>query len=131
MVEKTRSETPGSYVVNAALACAVLYYAQDLSRSGRTAIDWIVMGLVVLAILWNLFKLGQRLYRCGGASALSHLLNTLMLWVFGLANTLWLPTYAGAWRHVVGWLFIAGAALYTVYLWKAEQKAKRYPRREK
>ena len=51
-----------SYVVNCALACGVLYRTQSLSSSGRTTIDWIVMSLIALAILWNIFKLGQRLY---------------------------------------------------------------------
>ena len=61
---------PGSYLVNCALACGVLYWVLYLSRSGRTAIDWTVIGLVILAILWNLVKLGQRLNRAGGGGDL-------------------------------------------------------------
>ena len=51
-----------SYLVNAVLASAVMYYVLDLSRSGRTLIDWVVIGLVSCAILWNLIQFGRSLH---------------------------------------------------------------------
>ena len=77
------SMKPRSYLVNGALACAVMFFASNLSRSGRTAIDWIVLGLVALAILWNLLGLGRRLYRSGGGRALWHMVRTLTFWAVG------------------------------------------------
>lgn len=45
---------PRSHLVLAFLACGVLYWVLDLSRSGRTAIDWAVGGLVATAVLYHL-----------------------------------------------------------------------------
>lgn len=111
-----------SYVVNGALASAVLYLVLRLSSSGRTAIDWVVIGLVMLAISWNLVRLGQRLYRVGGGRDLWHLQRTILFWVIGLLNTAWIRgDGAGSWKNVVGWFFVVLAMLDTVMLYRKEQ----------
>ena len=113
---------PGSYLVNGALACAVLYFAHSLSSSGRTAIDWTVMGLVALAILWNLFRLGQRLYRGGGGKALWHMLRTLLFWIIGFLDTALIrPEEIGSWKYFAGWAFLVLAAVDSVVLYRKER----------
>lgn len=115
---------PRSYLANAALACAVLYFAQDLSRSGRSWIDWTVMGLIALAILWNLFRLGQRLYRSGGTRDLWHFSRTLGFWIVGAFNTVLIrPEDVGSWKNYVGWGLIALAVLDTVLVARKELAA--------
>lgn len=114
---------PHSYLLNAALASGVLYFAYDLSRSGRTAIDWTVMGLVVLAILWNLFRLGQRFYRAGGGN-LWHLQRTVLLWIIGLLNTALIrPEDVGSWKNVVGWVVLMIAVADSIALYRKERVA--------
>jgi len=68
---------PHTYLVNAALACAVLYWVADLSRSERTLVDWVVIGIVAAAVLYNLVQLGRRRHGAGGGKALSHRLRAL------------------------------------------------------
>lgn len=120
--QKTRR--PGSYLVNGALACGVMYYALDLSRSGRTTIDWVVLGLVALAVLWNLLGLGRRLLQVGGGRAVWHLVRTLGFWMVGLLNTVLVrPEDVGSWKHVLGWVFILTAGADSVALYRKEQSA--------
>jgi len=115
---------PHSYLVNGALACAVLYFAQSLSRGDRHLIDWVVLGLVGLAVLWNLFRLGQRLYRKGGGRDLWHLDRTLLFWIIGGLNTVFIrPEDIGSWKYYVGWAFLLVAALDTVALYRKERVA--------
>lgn len=127
---------PGSHLVNGALACAVLYFALNLSRSGRTIVDWTVMSLIGLAILWNIFKLGQRLYRLGGGKDLWHLQRTLLFWIIGLLNTVWVRSeQTSSWRVPVGVLFLVVAAMDSVALYRKERASVRLaspkqPRRE-
>ncbi len=113
---------PRSYLVNGVLACAVLYFAQSLSRSGRGPIDWVVLGLIGLAILWNLFRLGQRLYGKGGGKDLWHLLRTILFWIIGLGNTVWVRLEdVGSWRNFAGWAFLVLAGLDTILLYRKER----------
>jgi hypothetical protein len=113
---------PRSYVVNCALACGVLYWAQSLSSSGRSTIDWIVMSVIALAILWNLFKLGQRLFRAGGGKAVWHLQRTLLLWIIGLLNTMLIrPAEIGSWKNLVGWALLVAAVVDTIMIYQKEQ----------
>ena len=112
-----------SYTINGALAAAVLCWALYLSRSGRTAIDWTVISLVSLAILWNLFNLGRRLHRRGGAKSVWHLQRTLLFWVIGLLNTVLVrPAEVGSWENLAGWVFLVLAAADTIALWRKEQQ---------
>jgi hypothetical protein len=114
---------PRSYTVNGALAAGVLCWALYLSRSGRTAVDWTVIVVVSLAILWNLVNLGRRLHRSGGAKAVWHLQRTLLFWIVGLFNTaLARPADVGSWKNLVGWVFLVLAAADTVVLWREEQQ---------
>lgn len=113
-----------SYVVNGALASAVLYFAAPLSRGDRGAVDWVVLGLIGLAVLWNLVRLGQRLYGHGGGRDLWHLLRTLLFWGIGLLNTLFIPAAeVGSWKNVLGWVVLALAVMDTVLLYRKERAA--------
>jgi len=113
---------PHSYLVNGALASAVLYWVGDLSRSGRTFVDWMLLGIVASAIVYNLVQLGRRLHRVGGTGAVWHLVRTLTLWVVGLLNTLLArPEAVGSWKYALGWILVAVAALDSVGLYRREQ----------
>lgn len=115
---------PRSYLVNGLLACAVLYFAQSLSRGDRHVIDWVVLGLVGLAALWNLFRLGQRLYRKGGGRDLWHLVRTLLFWIIGgLDTALARPEDVGSWKCYAGWAVLLVAAVDTVALYRKERLA--------
>ena len=114
---------PSYYVINAALACGVMYYVLELSSVGRTFIDWAVISLVGAAILWNLVQLGRRLHRAGGGRALWHLQRALLYWLVGLLNTALLRAeHVGTWRNWAGWAFLAIAAIDTVALFQKERK---------
>ncbi len=51
---------PRVYWVRLAMASVVMYYVLELSKSGRTAIDFIVIGRVGAAILFNMIQLVRR-----------------------------------------------------------------------
>lgn len=111
------STPPRSYALNGTLAGAALCYAVSLSRSNRGAIDWMVIGLLCLAILWNLFRLGQRLHRGGGGTALRHLQITVLLWILGVLNTALIrPADIGSWGNLLGWALLVAAAVATFLL---------------
>ena len=113
-----------SYVATSLLASCVLYFAWRLSSSGRGLVDWVVIGLVLLAVLWNLGNLGSRLYRSGGRRSVWHLQRTLLFWVVGIFNTaLVRPEELGSWRNIVGWVLLVAAALGTYQLHRKEQTA--------
>jgi len=115
---------PRSYLVTLLLAAGTLYFAQDLSRSGRGTIDWIVIGLLGLAVMWNLARLGQRLHRAGGGRDVWHLVRTVTFWIVGVWNSgLIRPAGAGAWSQVAGWAFLVAAALDSVALYRKERAA--------
>jgi hypothetical protein len=111
-----------SYVATSLLSSCVLYFAWRLSSSGRGPVDWVVIGLAVLAVLWNLGNLGGRLHRSGGGRSVWHLQRTLLFWIIGIFNTVLVrPEDVGTWRHVVGWVLIVAAALDTYQLHRREQ----------
>lgn len=113
---------PGSFVINGALASGVLFYVFRLSASGRTAIDYTVIGLVVGAILYNIVQLARRLHRTGGRKAVWRVQRTVLFWVIGLLNTVLLqPEHVGSWRHWVGWTMFAIAAADTIALFMKER----------
>ncbi len=115
---------PESHLVNAALASAVLYFVLDLSRSGRSVIDWTVIALVALAILWNLFQLGRRLFRVRGARGVVHLLATVTAWITGLFSVVFVPPeLAGTWRTPFGWACLVVAFLNSLLLFRLERAA--------
>lgn len=119
---------PRSYGVNGLLAGAVLYFAFYLSRSGRGVVDWVVIALIGLAVLWNLFRLGQRLYRSGGGKDLWHLQRTVLFWILGLLNTALIrPDEVGSWKNVLGWTFVVLAFIDTVLLTRKEQAPSAVP----
>jgi hypothetical protein len=104
------------------LASVVAFYAWRLSATGRGAIDYVVLALIALAVLWNLVQLGRRLYRAGGARNLWHLLRTLLFWIAGLSYTV--LAVAGDprnWMFWPGYAVLALAAFDTVALWHKER----------
>lgn len=117
-------KSKGSYLLNGALACGVLYYVLRLSSEGRTAIDWVVIALVCAAILWNVVKLGHILYGAGGGQNLWHLLRTLSFWVIGWFNTAMVKDEdVGSWTNWLGWLLLVIALCDSVAIWHKERKA--------
>jgi len=119
-----KPKKPRSYVVLAVLASGALYFAISLSSSGRTWIDWTVLSLLSLAILWNLVQAGRRLYRAGRGKDLWHLQRTLLFWVIGLLNTALIrPEDVGSWKNIVGWAMLVLAAADTILLVRKEHTA--------
>ena len=110
-----------SYVIRAVLLSVVLLYAYSLSASGRGWVDWLVLGLVVLAVSWNLVQLGRRFHAAGQPRDVGHLGRTLCLWTVGVMNTLLRPEPADSWKVAVGWLMLVLAAFDTVWLWHKER----------
>ncbi len=111
------------YVVNAVLASGVLYWVLHLSRGDRGLVDWVVVAVVVLAVLWNLVRLGQRLHGAGGGADLWHLQRTVLFWIVGLLNTALLrPEEVGGWRNWVGWAVLGIAALDTAWIFQKERR---------
>ena len=119
---KAKKKHRTSYVVNGCLAAAVLYFALHLSSSGRTAVDFVVIALVLGAIGWNVFKLSQRLYRSHGNKEVWHVLRTVLFWIIGLGNTVFVKAGdAGTWRHWLGWVMLGLAAADTIALYFKER----------
>ncbi len=119
---------PGSYLVNAALASGVLYYVLDLSQAGRTAVDFVVIALVVGAILWNFIQLGRRLYQTYGARAVWQVQRTLAFWLIGLFNTLLIRAEdAGSWKNWLGWCFLLIAVIDSIALYRKERSCSSEP----
>jgi len=115
---------PRSYLLLAVLASGVLWWVSDLSSSGRSPVDWLVVGVVVAAILWNLLGLGRRLRAAGGDKAVWHELRTLMFWLVGLMNTVWArPGAGGTWKWWVGIVLLLLAAADTIALYLKEQRS--------
>ncbi|WP_221032616.1 hypothetical protein [Actomonas aquatica] len=115
-------KAPRSYVLNGGLASVVLFYAFRLSHGDRGPVDWIVLTLISLAVLWNIFKAGQRLHRGGGRKALWHLQRTLLFWVVGLMNTLpELSRASPTWRLPVGGALLLIALADSIWLHHRER----------
>ena len=72
---------PRSYLVNGGLASAVLYWVFDLSRSGRTVVDWIVVGIVAELAAWDLSDLEATLQSSARAVDRSRLMSLHMRWL--------------------------------------------------
>ena len=119
---KAKKKRRTSYVVNGCLAAAVLYFALHLSSSGRTAVDFVVIALVLGAIAWNVFKLSQRLHRSEGTKEVWHVQRTVLFWIIGLFNTLLLKAEdAGTWKNWLGWVLLGLAVADTVSLFFKER----------
>lgn len=119
---KTKKTRRTSYVVNGCLAGAVLFFVLHLSSSGRTVIDFTVIALVLGAIAWNLFKVSQRLYRSDGSKEVWHVLRTVLFWIIGLGNTVFVKAEdAGTWRNWLGWVVLGLAVADTVSLFLKER----------
>ncbi len=123
-----KKKQPQSYVVLAALAGGVLYFVLDLSSAGRGPIDYAVIGLVALAVLWNIIQLSRRLYRDGGGRVVWRVQRTALLWVVGVFDTALLrPENAGGWRNWLGWAILVLAAIDTIALYFLEKRGPSRP----
>jgi hypothetical protein len=117
---------PQSHVVLAALAGGVLYFVLDLSSADRGLVDYVVIGLVVAAVLWNIVQLSRRLYRIEGRRTLWRVQRTVLLWVVGILNTALLrPEDVGGWRSWLGWTILLMAAIDTLALYLLERQSQR------
>ena len=56
---------PHSHVAGALIAGGILFYAIRLSAPGRGAVDWIVIGIAAIAVLWNVTRFSASLDRYG------------------------------------------------------------------
>jgi len=110
-----------SCVVRAVIYSVVLLYVYRLSASGRGWVDWLVLGLVILAISWNLFQLGRHFHEAGRPRDVGHLGRVLCLWTVGIMNTLLRPEASDSWKVAVGWVLLVLAALDTAWIWHKEQ----------
>jgi hypothetical protein len=117
---KQSSSQTHSHGVNALLASGVMYWVLDLSRPGRTAVDWAVIGLVGLAIAWHLLQLGRRLHAIGGGRALWHLLRTLIFWAVGLHGVL-----AHSGPQLLGWSLVVLAVADSIAIVRKERSGPR------
>ena len=113
---------PSSYMVLALLAGCVLYFVLSLSAGDRGVVDYIVIGLVCAAVLWNLIQLCRRLYAGAGSGAVWHVLRTVGFWLIGLFNTvLARPENIGTWKNYVGWAILALAVMDSILLIRKER----------
>jgi len=113
---------PRSYLLTAVGASAVMCWVLYLNASWRGVVDWIVIGLVGAAILWNVVGLGRRLGHTGGGKHVAHLLRTLTMWIVGLMNTVWARPGGGrTWRWWVGAVLLALAVADSVALYRRER----------
>lgn len=111
------------YSVRAVLAGGALYFALDLSRGDRGAVDYVVVGLVMAAVAWNLIRLGQRLHEARGGKGLWDEQRTVLFWIIGLLNTVAIrPEEAGTWKNWLGWAILALAVADTVRLTLVERE---------
>jgi hypothetical protein len=112
-----RPDLEHSYLLRALIATGVLYFALDLSAGDRGVVDWAVIGVVGVAILYNLVQLWRLLYEHGGGRALWHGQRTVLFWIIGLFNTVWIrPADVGTWKNWLGWLIVAMAVADTIVL---------------
>jgi hypothetical protein len=118
---------PRSHLALAVLASASLYWVWQLSGTPRASgpprgpIDWVVVGLLCLAVAWHLLQLGRRLHRLGGGKAVWHLQRTLLFWIIGLMNTAWIrPEDVGSWKFWVGAALLVIAVIDTIALLRQE-----------
>ena len=117
-----RQKQTRSYVVNSALAVAVLYWALDLSAGDRTLIDWAVIAVVAAAIAWNVIQLSRRLRALGGP-AVWHVQRTVLFWIIGLMNTVFrAPGSTTDWKFATGLVLVGLAAVDTVALYRKERR---------
>ncbi|MCA9726291.1 MAG: hypothetical protein KC729_01315, partial [Candidatus Eisenbacteria bacterium] len=90
----------------------------------RGVVDYVVLSLLVLAILWNVIQLTRRVHAVGGGRSVWHVQRTVLFWIVGLMNSVLIrPELAGSWRNYVGWGMLALAVFDTVLLFRSERRA--------
>lgn len=119
-----QGKRPSSHLTRALLAAAVLYFAMDLNAGDRGVVDYAVICLVVVAVLWNLVHLGRLLYADGGGRALWNEGRTVLFWVVGLMNTVWSrDPSVGNWKFLLGGAILVAAIVDTYVLYRMERAA--------
>ncbi len=109
-----------SYGVNGVLASCVLAFVA-WNRDAWSPASWIIIGLLALAVLWNLLQLGRRLHLHGGGRDLWHLQRTLLFWVIGILNTALIRSAdVGSWKNLLGWAMLLLASVDTLMLIRKE-----------
>jgi hypothetical protein len=126
-----RSKTSGrprSHLVLAVIWAVALAYVLRLSAGDRGIVDWVALGVIVAALVWQLWRLGARLHAAGGAPATGHEARVLAFWVVGLMNTaLAVPGSEWTWKWWVGVALLVLAAADTVALYLRERRVLRAP----
>ena len=113
-----------SSVVNGVLAGGVLFYALRLSRGDRGWIDFLVIGLVVAVIAWNVLQISRKLHRVAGRADVWHVQRMVLFWIIGVFNAAMVrPEDVGSWKNWLGWLLVALAVMDTVLLFRRERAA--------
>lgn len=112
----------GSYVVRGILAAGVLYYALRLSAGDRGLVDGIVLGVISLAIAWNVLMLSRRLRSAGGGRDVWHVQRTVLFWILGAMNAVFpRPEDVGSWKYWIGWVVLVVALIDSVLLYRKER----------
>jgi hypothetical protein len=112
-----------SHLVLAVMLALTLAYALRLSAGDRGVVDWVAIGVIGGGMVWQLGRLGVRLYAVGGWPATGHEGRTLAFWSVGVMNTvLAVPGTEWTWRWWVGVVLLALAAVDTVVLYRKERR---------
>ncbi len=113
-----------AFSVRAAIGVGVLYYATRLSAGDRGAVDWVVLSLASAWVLWSLARLARVLAVERGPAGGWWVLRTAGFWIIGWLNTgLIRPEDRGTWKHTLGFVVLALAALDSLALVIAERRA--------
>lgn len=112
------------HTVRAAIGGVALFYAVRLSSGDRAALDWVVLSLVSGWVLWNLAALARQLGAGSAPAGGWWVLRTASFWIVGWLNTgLIRPEDRGSWKHTLGFVILAVAALDSLALLLAERRA--------
>ncbi|KAA3605522.1 MAG: hypothetical protein DWQ01_19585 [Planctomycetota bacterium] len=114
---------PKSLVARSFLAGVLALLAFRLSQGDRGWFDFLILSILGATLLCNLIQLGRNLYTHGRGKAVWQLQRTLLYWLVGLVNTIFLPEEHGTiWRLGLGWAFLALATLDSVALYQKERR---------
>jgi hypothetical protein len=117
-----------SYLVRGLLAAGTFAFALPLSAGDRGVVDFVVLGALGAAILYNTLQLARRLHAHRGVGAVWHVLCAVLSWLLGGWNTLWIrPEDVGSVKNWIGWIALALAVLNSILLWREERDVLAHP----